>query len=258
MSEWTAVSRSAHADAAYLARSDYAFAAAQKVVPVLMAELPRLMPHYVLAFIRDAEVMTPVALLTLPGAGNLYVNTDGQWLAEYVPAALRGYPFRLLPTTEGQGEEVFCIEKTHLCSPDEGTALFDASGNLTAKAQETLDFLTQCAANRKATLAAAAALASAGVLAPWPLKVAADENADPVMLEGLWRVDETALNQLPADAFAALRDGGALALAYTQMLAGQQFRHLKDRARFHAARTQPAEVDLESLFGDGDDELSFS
>lgn len=258
MSDWLAISRSEHANATYRARSDYAFAAAQRVVPVLMAELPRLMPHYVLGFVREAETIAPVALLTLPGAANLYVNTEGKWLAEYVPAALRGYPFRLLPTTNAGDEEAFCIEKQHLQGPDEGLALFDASGDLATPAQETFDFLKQCATNRKATLAAASALDAAGVLAPWPLKVATDEETAPVALDGLWRVDETALNALPADTFAALREGGALALAYTQMLTGQQFAHLRDRARYHAARVGAAEVDLESFFGDADDELSFS
>lgn len=265
MSDWVALSRSEHAGQAYRPRAGYTFAATQAVLPVLLAELPRVVPQYVLAFVRqpegEREVLVPVALATLDGRSNLYVNMDGRWLGAYVPAVLRGYPFRLLPTAAG--EHTLCLAAEHLCAAGEAGAepLFDAAGEPVPALAQTLDFLQQCAANRTATLGAAVALDAAGVIEPWPLKVKADEQAEPTELGGLWRVSESALNALQPEAFAGLRAGGALALAYSQMLSSHQMSQLGERARLKAAQlAQQAEagaVDVEALFGESDEELSF-
>lgn len=265
MSEWVALSRSEHAGQYYRPRAGYHFAAEQAVLPVLLAELPRLVPQNVLAFVREegesARSLVPVALATLDGQRNLYVNADGRWLGSYVPAVLRGYPFRLLPTAAG--ERTLCLASEHLCAGSEAGAmpLFDEQGEPAPALAQTLDFLQQCAVNRQATLAAAAALDAAGVIEPWPLKVKAEQASEPTELGGLLRVSEPALNALPADAFAALREGGALALAYSQMLSSHQMSQLGERAKLRAAQLAQQQaagtVDVEAIFGESDEELSF-
>jgi len=98
MPNWTAISPFQHADKYYLPRQDYSFAADQQVVPILIAELSKLLPHYALAFIQQDSTYQPVAITGLGGGQNLYVNYEGKWLATYVPAFLRSHPFRLLTT----------------------------------------------------------------------------------------------------------------------------------------------------------------
>ena len=94
MTQWIALSRSEHAGAHYRPRQGYAHAAGDYLAPVLVAELSRLLPHYVLAFIQGETGFLPVALLGTGLGQNLYLNHDQRWLADYVPAVLRGYPFR--------------------------------------------------------------------------------------------------------------------------------------------------------------------
>jgi len=78
-------------------------------------------------------------------------------------------------------------------------------------------------------------------------------------VEGLFRIDEAALNQLPADAFMELRDSGALVLAYCQLLSMQHLPVLGQLAQLHAQAEQKAalpttpggELNLEYLNNSG-------
>lgn len=95
MTQWTPVTRSQHADKRYLPRKGYTFSINQTVASILLAELPKLVPYYVLGFIRKTSSYQAVALLSLDHQNNLYLQRDGRWLGSYVPASLRGYPFTL-------------------------------------------------------------------------------------------------------------------------------------------------------------------
>lgn len=80
----------------------------------------------------------------------------------------------------------------------------------------------------------------------------------PLKVQGLFRINEKALNQLEPQAFAELRQHGALPLAYAQLLSSSQLHQLTEREKFHTRQqlAQPTEQDLDSLFGE-DDDLSF-
>jgi hypothetical protein len=93
---WKAISKTEHAEKQFIARKEYSFAAKEQVVPILLAELSKLIPLYAIGFIYQQEAYIPVVLTGLGGGQNLYVNHDGKWLASYVPAFLRSHPFRLL------------------------------------------------------------------------------------------------------------------------------------------------------------------
>ena len=257
MTEWVRLSRTEHASARYRPRQGYDFAAATPLQPVLLAELPRLLQDFAVAFVRNGDAVVPVVPTSLDGESNLYVNADGRWLGTYVPAALRGHPFMLAPTASG--ELTLCVAADHLVTEGPGEPLFADDGELAAPVAQTLNFLQQCSADRARTLAAAAALDAAGLLEPWPLQIKADDQAEPRSLAGLWRVDESALGALSADALAGLRDDGALRLVYAQLLSLHQTSQLVQRARLRAAQQarQSPPATLDELFGESDDELTF-
>ncbi|WP_048306566.1 SapC family protein [Halomonas sp. PR-M31] len=241
----------------------YGFAATQQLVPILIAELGQLLPHYVLAFVQQNGRFTPVAVTGLGGERNLYLDADGKWLAGYVPAILRGYPFSLANNETDQ--QVLCIHREHLLegqgsesSTDTNSKqplpLFDGQGALSPPVQQTLDFLKKCDANRRITQTASHLLQGNGLIEPWPLEIERANDQEPLTVKALYRVSERALNALKADAFAGLRRHGALPLAYAQLFSMNQLSLLSDRAAFHARKPARAqEVDLEALF-DGDNE----
>jgi hypothetical protein len=252
---WKAISKTEHAEKKFIARKGYSFAAKEQVVPVLLAELSKLIPLYAIGFIHQQEAYIPVVLTGLGGGQNLYVNHDGKWLATYVPAFLRSHPFRLLTSEDKQ--QVLCIQEDHLVDESQGQPLFDSEGNLTKPVQDTLNFHNECEKNRRVTQAACAALTKAGVIEKWPLKIKQQEGQVPVQVDGLYRISEKTLNGLDAETFAGLRSNGALALAYAQLFSMNQIGQLAERAKY-LAREQPkqAEPDIEKLFGE-DDILSF-
>jgi len=251
---WKAISKTEHANKHFIARKGYSFAAKNQVVPVLHAELPKLIPSYAVGFIHQQEAYIPVVLTGIGGEQNLFVNADGKWIGNYVPAVLRGYPFAL---ADNKGEKVLCIEEGHLMDDSQGQPLFDSEGNLNKPVQDTLNFLNECEKNRRVIQAACAALHKARVIEKWPLKIKQAEGQEPVQVDGLYRISEKALNELDAETFAGLRSNGALPLAYAQLFSMNQIDQLVERAKYHARqRPKQEEPDIEKLFGN-DDILSF-
>lgn len=251
---WIPVSRSAHAEHRYLPRAGFRHAAARRAVPVLLAELPRLLPHYMLGFAEQEGELVPVAVLGLAEHDNLYLHPDGRWLGAYVPSALRGFPFALVRSEHG--ERTLAVESAHLVEGDAGEPLFGDAGALAEPVAGALGFLHQCADNRPVTRQATQALQSAGLLTPWTPAVTLEGRQH--TLGGLHRVDEQALNRLAAADYARLQ-GAPMTLAYAQLFASRNTAQLVQRLRFqqqHAAAASPP-ADLGALFGEDDDELMF-
>lgn len=259
MSDYVAVSRKHHADNGWLPRERYSFTAGQPVASILMAEISRLLPYYLLGFIEQGDGFEAVALLGLSHEQNLYLHPDGRWLADYVPASLRGYPFDL--KMAGGDKQVLCLERGSMTDGGLGEPLFDEGGELAGRVRQTMNFLQQRERQHQTTRQATRLLQEAGLIKPWALQIERGEGHAPYKVEGLHYIDEKALNALPADAFAALRNQGALTLAYGQLFSTTQVDKLTERASFHAkhsAQHQPAPFDgsYDGLFGD-DDELTF-
>lgn len=250
MTQWIALSRTAHAGQGYRPRQGYAHTAQYTLTPVLLAELSKLLPHYVLGFMPTESGPVPVALLGVELEHNLYLHPDGRWLASYVPATLRSYPFGL--SLRENGEHALSIQENHLT--DDGDALFQPSGELAPAVQHTLDFLAQCEGNRTATLNAARALEEAGVLHPWSLTIAVGEGHRRV--NGLLRVNETTLNALPPETLATLQ-GAPLQLAYAQLFSQAQHPQLTQRAEFAQQWQGGANAlgNLDAFFGEEDDDM---
>lgn len=256
MTQWIALSKTDHAESLYWPRDGYHFASDQQAVPVLVAELGKLLPHYALGFIQVGDTYQLVAITGL-GQGNLYVAPNGKWMGNYVPAALRGYPFRL--ASNEQGEKVLCIDQAQLNEEPSAKPLFDEEGGLAKSVTDTLEFLKQCEQSREVTTACVNKLAEAGVVEAWPLQVGRGEGQQPLSVNGLYRISEQALNSLDAESLHGLR-GGPLSLAYAQLLSTHQLGELTKRAELlaDAAKSQAVPENLDLLFDSSDeDDLTF-
>lgn len=255
MPQWTIISRQQHASVRYQARQGYSHASEQIITPVLLTELPKLISQYMLGFVLNGDQFQAVALLGFEQGQNLYVNHDGRWIGDYVPANVRGYPFALAP--DNQNQLVLCIDAAKLLEDESGQALFDGAGEPAEPVTKTLEFLHQCDADRKRTQAAVDVLQRSGVVQPWDLEFSRGEGEEPLRVQGLYRIDEKALNTLDAETYGKLQ-GAPMALVYAHLYTVQQQRQLIERARYrsrHATQELPENLDH---FFDGDDDLSFS
>lgn len=257
MSTMQPISRAHYANKRWRRPQGCSFAAHDLVVPLAAPELSRAAISLPIGFIADQQGFVPVALLGLQPGQNLFVAPDGRWLGGYQPARYRGYPFALLNTQDGQ--QVLCFdEDSGLLSDSEGEAFFAEDGEPAPAIKTLLDFLNQVQRGMQQSRALCAALQAQNLIVPWPLQV--DHGQGPQSIEGLYRIDEAALNQLPAEAFETIRQAGVLPLVYCQLLSMQHLGVLGQLARAHAelaAKTRTAALDTLPVTPDGDLNLEF-
>ncbi|MDD2556742.1 MAG: SapC family protein [Desulfuromonas sp.] len=235
--------------------SSYSFAAGDAIAPLVMQELPKAQLSLPIGFaLKDGQAF-PVAVQGLKPGVNMLVNADGSWRGRYIPAAYRGYPFVLADTEDNK--QVLCIDAdSDLVSDTEGEPFFTPEGEPSKALSEVLSFLQQINQDRMRTLEMCKVLQKHNLLQPWPIKVKFDTQEQQV--DGLFRVDERALNALEYDAYKEVSKAGVLPLAYCQLLSMQ---HLQDLGRLYSDAlkqqgTTPEVPDVDKIFGEKvDDDL---
>ena len=201
----------------------YAFAATQSVVPLVGAEFASGSVAMPIAFVQRKGRYVPVAVTSPFQGRNLFVAPSGHWLGNYVPAALRNYPF-LLGRGRSSDQHVLCIDEDSGWVVDVGAAdgvarFFEEDGSPSAAARATFSFLQQIEQNRAVTDVAMVGLAEAGVIQPWRLQVNDDNQR--AEAKGLYCVNEAALAALDDETFLGLRKSSALTLAHAQLISMQ-------------------------------------
>jgi hypothetical protein len=239
MSRFVPVNRERYGQKKWRGYTSYGFAAADVVAPIVAAELANAALAMPCAFLRDGDRYTLVAVLSATANRNMFVGRDDRWFGGYVPAVLRLYPFRMLPSAT--------TDKLLLCVDEESTLIvernapgepfFDKQGKLSPSLTAVFEAGMAVERNRKGTDLAVAALAQADVIRPWQITVKSGESARPI--SGLSRVDEAALHALPEEAFLGLRKANALPIAYTQMLSTRQLRLFEHLETLHNRAPQP-------------------
>jgi hypothetical protein len=218
LTRFVPINRSRHTGKAWRRFQSYGFASEQDIIPLAGAEFGRAAAAMPIAFVQQSGGYVPVAVMSPIARRNFFIGPAGQWLGTYVPAALRFYPFRLLKP-EGSEGSLLCIdEDSGLVVDTDGTAedFFDAEGIPSPVIKAVRDFLSEIERTRTLTDRAVAAAAETGLIQPWPLSVkVADQTA---LLNGIFRIDEAAMNALDDADFFNLRKLGSLPLAYMQLL----------------------------------------
>lgn len=230
------VTRDRHGSKKWVPHDDYAFARSTSVVPIAAAELSQAAHAMPLAFVNQQDKPILVALTGLLPGQNLFVAPTGKWAGLYVPAALRAYPFRLGRLEEQESYSLMVDEASGLVIDqavgEHGTPFFDEAGNAHPETRKVLEFLANTHRSMQTAERAAAALGQKDVLEPWPLTIR-DDNSEQ-QLGGVLRVSEAALNGLSPDDLVLLRDSGALAIAYAQLLSMGNISILSRLAQAHA------------------------
>jgi len=246
MPQLTAITPQHFANKAWKRQSGYAHAAQANILPVVMAELAKLVPVLPLGFVQTEGGFQLMAITALQPGTNLFIALDNRWLGNYVPAAIRGYPFRLAKAQDRE-DSILCFDESSglLVEAGQGEAFCDEAGAPSQALKDILDFLAQIDLNRVATQTAADALQAAALIQPWPINVQNEDKT--IAVEGLYRIDETALNALDAATLHGLRNKGALALAYAQLLSMNQLSVLEKLSKVQAQMQTQAESVAQGL-----------
>lgn len=263
--KYAALTMQRHALAAFDERQRTVHAAQLALIPITAQELPYVSATMATAFSKsgDGSEATLVAVASLTPGKNLYVHPNGRWLGGYVPANVRAHPFALVDHPSGTGMAL-CVDESSPCfiaRDEEGLyqRLLMDDGQLCEQTRAAAEFLGALKRSSEKTAGLIAELEQHALLSP--LKIEVDSGGSKKPVAGLLHVDERKLKQLPDESIAALCRSGALGMAYQQLSSEYRLAQLSKlyRLRDQAERRHaPLDaVDLDSLFGEEDDNLSF-
>jgi hypothetical protein len=168
----------------------------------------------------------PVALLGLEKGENLFVNDEGAWNGQYIPAYIRRYPF--ITTESSEGKMVVCYDEAfNGFNLKGGTPLFEG-GEPTAKMKEIESFLQDYYVQMKKTGMFCAQLLESKMLRQIDAQATMNDGRS-YPLKGMLVVDEQKLSQLPDADIIKLYRSGQLAMIHAHLMSLRNFGVLIDR-----------------------------
>jgi hypothetical protein len=175
----------------------------------------------------------PVALLGLEKGENLFVDVEGAWSGQYIPAYIRRYPF--ITTDGAEGKMIVCYDKAFDGFNLEGGVPLFEGGEPTAKMQEIQSFLQDYYVQMKKTGQFCAQLLESKLLRQIDAQATMKDGRS-YPLKGMLVVDEQKLAQLPESDIVKLFRSGQLAMIHAHLLSLRNFGVLIDRKAGRNAR----------------------
>ena len=206
--------------------TDYQHAKNQQVVPLIVHEFARASAEMPIVFVKNSETgeFQAVALLGLSPNENLFYSAD-KWLSPYLPALITHHPFALMPTENDENQlQMVLKEDSHLVSKSTGDTLFDEKGNETEYLTKRKNALGRYFENSHITTAFTQQLNDIALLSKQNLSL--DLNGEKIAIDGVYLVDEKALNALSDKDFLELRQKGFLAPIYSHLSSLHQLSRL--------------------------------
>ena len=237
------ITRERHARLRWRRFQSYSFAATTAVAPLTAAEVMKSALALPLAFVeRDGRWTLAAVLGILPGQ-NLYVNSNGVWVVDYVPSVFRAYPFCIRQNEAMQ--PVLCVDEASglIVEGGERETFFDENGDLSESVQQVSSFLHETSRSEAFLAVICNQLYAAGIIEPWPIAIYGSDGTHQVA--GLSRINEAALSTLDDATFSLLRRAGVLGVAYAQLLSMGNLADLGKLAQAHAEAEAAARAKAE-------------
>jgi hypothetical protein len=203
-----------HKDWKIEAVEDYKFAKKTNSVYLMSAEFVLASKEYPVVFVRNNDVVTPIALLGIKDDTNQFVVQKGGWDADYIPAYVRRYPF-IPATKEGSDELMLCIDADYkgLNTKKAKLSLLDKDGKPDVVTQQAINLLKSYNEENKVTTAFCQKLVDLDLLEEAEVG-GATSKGEQVAMGGFMRVSQAKLAKLDAKTVKELFDLGALELIY--------------------------------------------
>jgi len=228
--------------------NNYGYAKAETLAPIVYDEMADIAREYPIIFPSNDSGL-PCAMLGLEPGKNAYVADDGRWLATYIPAYVRRYPF-MLASMEGQDDKdrfvvVFDPDAEHFKDPH-GHQVFTPDGKPTQHMENRFALLQQMQKRTPRTIELVKMLDNAGVLVERTVTIKKADQAS--QITGFRVIDETILNALPDATFLALRRTGALSLVYAHLLSWANLRQGPIAGKYPDLMSKAGKGDVPFLF----------
>jgi hypothetical protein len=174
---------------------------------------------------------SPVIVLGLADAQNLFVGASGEWDGTtYLPAFVRRYPFcisKLYVEGEARGEKMVCIAASHVDT--QGVPLFDAKGEPTPQWQAAERLLREYETDLDTTAQMCATFGELDLFSPFTFQIVQDDVPG-LKLQGMHRIDEEKLKALKPTQHKSLVAKGLMGKIYAHIHSLENFARLYARA----------------------------
>lgn len=212
-----------------------AFASGTNAVPVSYSEFASACRDYPLAFVTtdNGKSYSPVAIIGMAGAENLYLN-NGRWdETVYLPAYIRRYPFCMAKVSldgKPQADRLVCVEKAFLATEGDKDAvpMFDADGKPTPQWESISKLLEEYERDLERTREMCDILTEYALFEPFTLQ-ATLKDAGPLNLGGMSRISEKNLEFLNAAQHKNLIKKGIMGRVYAHLISLENFARLLAR-----------------------------
>ncbi len=202
------------------------------VIPLSYTEFSLACHDYPVVFVSGDQGKTAVAMAVvgLEQQHNLFVTPELTWDRNvYVPAYVRRYPFcmtRVNVSGAEHPERIACVEKRAISA--KGDALYDAKGEPLPVWENMRKLLFEFEADLARTEAMCKIIIDLGLLEPFNMQAKPNEG-EPFTLSGMFRVNESKINELSADKLKELAQNGVLPRIYAHLMSMSNFNRLLAR-----------------------------
>lgn len=217
------INSSQHKDIKLKRAQNYNFAKQVHVAPLLAHEFPQASSSFPIIFHKNEESgdFQALALLGLEKEKNLLIQ-DGNWMATYVPASIRRYPFAAASVNGDEGNMVICLdEEAEMFNTDEGEALFNEDGSEAEVLNQVKEFMNSFVEREAASRAFVKYIADKDLFTPRTVGYT-NEQGERVNIGSFQALDEKKLNELTDEDFIEMRKRGYLPVVYAVLTSMQQ------------------------------------
>ena len=193
--------------------------ATEHLIPLVLSEFGRASTSFPIVFTKNLDTgrFSVVAMCGFEKQENLFFE-QGSWTSHYMPLNIIRQPF-FLGSEDGKdgAKQIVCLDVESPTIGEEGEALFDEAGKPMPYLEKMQLMLSELYNGEKRTQKFIQWLAANNLIQKMILDIKFD-NGETLKVQGVYTIDEEALNKLPASEFQILREQGYLYFVYAMIL----------------------------------------
>ena len=214
------LNKETHGDWSVEAVSNYKHTSETNSLYIAAIEFIKAANEYPIVFgMGTDESVFPVVILGLRKNENLYINKKGEWLANYIPAYVRRYPF-ILATDENMSDKfTVCIDQDcpGFSKKGKGTKLFDKDGNESELLKNSVEFLKEYQNHIQLTTMFCKNIKELGLLEPMKADVKLADGEE-ISLGGFMGINREKLKALDSETVENLVKTDQMELIYAHLI----------------------------------------
>ena len=232
-----------HAKLKVVESSDFRRYKNNHLVSVVIQDFFTLAVEFPLVFVKinKSEDFIPVAMMGLRDGMNLYCQTE-EWQASVAPMNFNNAPFAIARLDETSDQLVVLVdEESPLLNEKDGEPLFDEAGKRSEYFEKRIENLVKVAEQTRNTQEMCKRLVEKNLLTTQQIQLQHRPDGTRYNIDGVYVVDETALNNLSDEDYLHLRRMGLLPVIYAHLASLQQLRRISEM-QYNADKAAAAET----------------